>query len=128
MSETVNVEANAALVETRAMAVGSVMENARILDLPLNGRNVLDLTVLSGATNLTTAGALYTGSANPFNTESISIAGGAAVGVNFVLIGAAHGNPANNLEMPTPFPDALEEFDSRRAPCRRNPECIRQGR
>ena len=67
VSETVNVEANAALVETRAMAVGSVMKYARILDLPLNGRNVLDLTVLSGATNLTTAGALYTGSANPFN-------------------------------------------------------------
>ena len=110
VSETVNVEANAALVETRTMAVGAVMENARILDLPLNGRNVLDLMTLSGAANTGSAGALYTSSANPFNSESISVAGGTAVGVNFVLDGAPHGNPANNLEMPTPFPDALEEY------------------
>jgi hypothetical protein len=110
VSETVNVEASAALVETRSSAVGAVMENARILDLPLNGRNVLDLMTLSGAAVTGSAGALYTSSANPFNTESISIAGGTAVGVNFVLDGATHGNPANNLEMPTPFPDALEEF------------------
>ena len=110
VTETVNVEANAALVETRTTAIGSVMETARILDLPLNGRNVLDLTILSGAANVGNASALYVGSANPFNASSISIAGGTAVGVNFVLDGAAHSNPANNLEMPTPFPDALQEF------------------
>ena len=34
VTETVNVEANAALVETRTTAIGSVMENERILDLP----------------------------------------------------------------------------------------------
>ena len=71
---------------------------------------MLDLTILSGAANVGNASALYVGSANPFNTGSIFIAGGTAVGVNFVLDGAPHGNPANNLEMPTPFPDALEEF------------------
>src|SRR5688572_17699318 len=43
VSEQVEVQANAALVETRSAGVGQVIENARILDLPLNGRNVIDL-------------------------------------------------------------------------------------
>src|SRR5438309_7931707 len=43
VTEQVEVQANAALVETRTAGVGSVGENARILDLPLNGRQVADL-------------------------------------------------------------------------------------
>src|SRR5262249_44302069 len=49
VSDEVEVQANAALVETRSTAVGQVMENVRILELPLNGRQVTDLIVLSGA-------------------------------------------------------------------------------
>src|SRR4051812_8416409 len=51
VSEQVEVQANAALVETRSVGVGQVVENARILDLPLNGRNVIDLIGLAGGTN-----------------------------------------------------------------------------
>src|SRR5678816_4614885 len=49
VNEQVEVQANAALVETRSQGVGSVMENQRILELPLNGRQVTDLIELSGA-------------------------------------------------------------------------------
>src|SRR5437762_10273080 len=49
VSEQVEVQANAALVETRTQAVGQVVENQRILDLPLNGRDVQDLITLAGA-------------------------------------------------------------------------------
>src|SRR5437870_6406329 len=48
-TEEVNVQANATLVETRNSAVGQVIENVRILELPLNGRNVTDLITLAGA-------------------------------------------------------------------------------
>jgi hypothetical protein len=44
------VEVNAALVETRNQGVGQVIENSRILELPLNGRGVQDLISLSAAT------------------------------------------------------------------------------
>src|SRR2546428_9634117 len=47
VSEQVEVQANAAQVETRSAGVGTVIENQRILDLPLNGRNVTDLITLS---------------------------------------------------------------------------------
>src|SRR6266511_4102119 len=50
VSEQVEVQANAALVETRNVGVGQVVENARILDLPLNGRNVVDLIGLAAGT------------------------------------------------------------------------------
>src|SRR5207302_3889529 len=42
VTEQVEVQANATLVETRSSGVGQVVENARILELPLNGRNVVD--------------------------------------------------------------------------------------
>jgi len=48
VSEQVEVQANAAQVETRATGVGAVIENQRILELPLNGRQVTDLITLSG--------------------------------------------------------------------------------
>jgi hypothetical protein len=49
VTEQVEVQANAALVETRSLGVGQVIENQRILELPLNGRQVTDLIVLAGA-------------------------------------------------------------------------------
>jgi hypothetical protein len=47
VSEQITVQANAAMVETRSTSVGQVMENQRILELPLNGRQVTDLLLLS---------------------------------------------------------------------------------
>ncbi len=49
VSEQVEVQANAAMVETRNSGVGYVIENQRILELPLNGRGVTELITLSGA-------------------------------------------------------------------------------
>ena len=46
VSEQVEVQANAALVETRSLSVGQVMETARIMELPLNGRNAQELMLL----------------------------------------------------------------------------------
>src|SRR5437879_1769021 len=88
ISDEVEVQANAALVETRSTAVGQVMENARILELPLNGRQVTDLITLSGA-------AVQTGVANLGTWRDgvlISIAGGLSFGVRYSLDGANFSN------------------------------------
>src|SRR5689334_3602767 len=47
VSEQVEVQANAALVETSNVGIGQVIEQQRILELPLNGRQVTDLITLS---------------------------------------------------------------------------------
>src|SRR5437773_10472499 len=63
VSEQVEVQANAALVETRASGVGQVMEQQRILELPLNGRQLTDLITLTGAAVQTqsSSGRLFNG-------------------------------------------------------------------
>jgi hypothetical protein len=110
VTEQVEVQANAALVETRSTAVGQVIENERILELPLQGRQVTDLITLSGA-------AIETGKSSPegWNRGTtagtfISIAGGPNFGVMYSLDGAMHTNAYDGTAMPMPFPDALQEF------------------
>src|SRR5256884_1468486 len=108
VSEQVEVQANAALVETRSAGVGQVVENSRILELPLNGRQVIDLIPLAGAA---TPAVLNDGGArNPFATASFSVAGGQNQSVAFTLDGAFHNNPHDNGYVSMPFPDALQEF------------------
>ena len=41
---------------------------------------------------------------------AISVAGGQSFGVAYLLDGAMHNNPYDNLNLPLPFPDALQEF------------------
>ena len=109
VSEQVEVQANAALVETRNAGVGTVMENTSILELPLNGRNMIDLVSLSGATN---PALLLNGSGgrDPFSQGNVSVAGGLNGGLNYTLDGAYHINPFDGSYESMPFPDALQEF------------------
>lgn len=112
VSEQVSVEANAALVETQATGVGNVMENQRILDLPLNGRNPADLIQLTGAA--VAPGGFFNASSRSMQGEAggegYAVAGGQTTSVAYMLDGAIHNNPFDNLNLPLPFPDALQEF------------------
>jgi hypothetical protein len=106
VNEQVQVEANAVLVETQATGVGSVMENQRIVELPLNGRVATDLIQYTG-------GAIPQGVAGNGGypgTQQFVIAGGQAYGVAFWLDGSVYNNPWDLANLPLPFPDALQEF------------------
>ncbi len=107
VTETIEVQANAALVETRSVGVGQVMEARQILELPLNGRNVTELITLSGAAVAPPDGS---SSRSISGQQNIRVAGGISGSVNYSLDGALHRNPYDNLSMPLPFPDALQEF------------------
>jgi hypothetical protein len=106
LEETITVEAAAPLVDVRSAGISNVVENERIVELPLQGRQVTDLLVLSGA-------AVQTGPATnrvqPGGVK-IAVAGGLETGVAYVLDGATHNNPQENVNLPLPFPDALQEF------------------
>jgi hypothetical protein len=106
VSEQVSVEANAALVETQATGVGTVMENQRILELPLNGRVATDLITYTGA--VIPQG--VAGNGGFPGTQQFVIAGGQAYGVQFYLDGSVFNNPWDLANLPLPFPDALQEF------------------
>ena len=49
VADQIEVQADAALVETRSTGIGQVIDNMRVLEMPLNGRQVTELILLSGA-------------------------------------------------------------------------------
>lgn len=106
VTEQVQVEANAALVETQSTNLGTVIDNRRILELPLNGRNPAELIQLAGAS----VPAGTTGTAGMPGGLNISVGGGLLSGVNYSLDGALYNNPFDAVNLPFPFPDALQEF------------------
>ena len=55
VSEAVEVSAAAPLLTTEGATVGQVVENKRITELPLNGRNFLQLTALTPGVSNTSA-------------------------------------------------------------------------
>ena len=108
LSETVTVTAAAAMVETRSTGVGQVIDNQRVVEMPLNGRQATELIFLSGLATSAPAGDLNTN--KNFPTVTISVAGGQANGITYIMDGGTHNDPFNNLNLPTPMPDALQEF------------------
>src|SRR5437660_8348283 len=106
VAERVEVQADAALVETRATGIGQVIDNVRVVELPLNARNVQQLIVVSG--NAVGGGTFGTNRGYP--TDIISVAGGLNNGLTYLLDGASHNDPYTNFNFPLPFPDALQEF------------------
>ena len=111
VAETVTVQANASLVETKNLGVGQVMTNKQVMELPLNGRNTADLLALLPASVPTAAGNATSRSMQGSNGGiAYSLAGGLNFGVSYVLDGSTHNNPYDNLNFPLPFPDATGEF------------------
>ena len=106
LQESVTVQGAAPLVDVQSSGISDVVRNEEILALPLNGRNAVELVAIAGAavqvTNAPTR-------AVP-GGMGISVAGGQAYGVAYLLDGAMHNNPQDNLSLPFPFPDALQEF------------------
>jgi Carboxypeptidase regulatory-like domain/TonB dependent receptor len=112
VSESVEVVANAAMVETKDNALSEVIDQKRVVDLPLNGRNATQLILLTGAASSAPPGDL-TGSKNiqgSAGSLTFSVAGGQANGLNFLLDGGDNNDPFSNVNLPLPFPDALQEF------------------
>ena len=106
LEETVSVEAAAPIVDVRSAGISDVVEQERIVELPLQGREVTDLILLAGS-------AIQTGRPNNKGFQggvSISVAGGMLAGVVYTLDGAMHNDVQNDGGLPLPFPDALQEF------------------
>ncbi|HEX6880290.1 MAG TPA: carboxypeptidase regulatory-like domain-containing protein, partial [Terriglobales bacterium] len=100
--ETVEVSTDAVGVETVSSTVGESVSGRSIQDLPLNGRNTLDLALSQPGVTETNDD---TGAAGKF-----SIAGGRSDSVTFLLDGGVNNNLLNNGVVFNPNPDTVAEF------------------
>src|SRR5579884_877281 len=113
VSQEITVEADVPMVETHNAGVGQVVDQAKIVDLPLNGRNVTQLITLSGAATTATnptVGQNLVSNKNYPGATAVSIAGAQGGQTLFVLDGAIHMDPVSNVSLPMPMPDSLQEF------------------
>ncbi|HZR58391.1 MAG TPA: carboxypeptidase-like regulatory domain-containing protein, partial [Terriglobales bacterium] len=113
VTERVVVSSDAAMVQTDTASVSQVIDQARMVELPLNGRQATQLIMLSGAANdVGPANGMsdLTGSKNYFSADAISVAGGQANGTLYLLDGGENMDSLQNVNLPLPFPDALQEF------------------
>ena len=102
VTEVIEVEASAPLLQTSEAAAGTVIENRQIVDLPLNGRDYLQLAVISSGTVMSRG-------------QGVSIGGQRGTEVNFVIDGMDNNNQSiasqgRQKEAVKPSIDAIAEF------------------
>ena len=110
VSETVEVTASVQMVETKENGLAQVIDERRINDLPLNGRQATQLILLSGASVQPPGGNSMVGSKNYNSSTTISVGGGQINGTAYLLDGGDNTDTMTNVNLPFPFPDALQEF------------------
>ena len=109
VSESIEVTSDAALVDTRSSQTSASIDDRRLVDLPLNGRNVVRLAS-------TLPGVL--GVVAPDNSDITDARGGPRMNVNGArgnmnynkFNGTYFNNPSRNTGLNVPPPDAVQEF------------------
>src|SRR5919106_2441220 len=112
LSETTEVTGVAPLITTENATVGTVIENRRIVELPLNGRNFLSLVALSPNVSAEFAGAGQAGSRQGGSraNQQLSISGQRREFNYYTLDGTDNTDVNFNTYILLPSVDALEEF------------------
>ncbi len=108
-SQVVEVSAGAVTLETQTVNYKQVVDQERINELPLNGRQATQLVLVTGGA-VTAPGNDMVGSKNYASSTVIAVAGGQGNYNNYVLDGGYHTDNFTNVNLPFPFPDALREF------------------
>ena len=108
-TETVQVQSDASMVQTEDQSVSQVIDSQRVIDLPLNGRQATQLILLSGASAVAPPGD-NVGSKNYPSEVTLSVAGSQGTQTEYLMDGADNTDSFSNVNLPFPFPDALQEF------------------
>lgn len=115
LSETITVSAEATLVETSNATHGIVIDEQKVVDLPLNGRNFTQLgTLIPGV--VAPPGGLggQAGDATPGGfgnaTGGFNVNGMRNQSNNFLMDGATNNDTFNTGFVLRPPPDAIQEF------------------
>jgi hypothetical protein len=107
VSESVEVQANAVSLDTDSSAVSQLISQTQVEQLPLNGRNFLNLLFIGAGAVQTTGeqGQMRQGEGN-----AISINGGRPTSNNYTLDGLVNTDTALNTPAVILSQDAIQEF------------------
>jgi len=106
LTESIEVRGDAPLVQSVSSEVKTTIDSRAMSDLPLNGRNPLELVVLTPGADFT---ALGTSPGQQDNT-GVTVNGLRSTDNNFQLDGAGYNNPMYSSAPTLPNPDTLGEF------------------
>src|SRR5438093_11907721 len=112
VSETVEVAATAELLQSETATIGAVVENNIITDLPLNGRQYLNVVALAPNVNVLSpsAGQAASRQGGDRAAQSISTGGQRIMFNYFTLDGVNNTDPNFNTYVALPSIDAIQEF------------------
>lgn len=118
VSEVVQVTADAPLIETSTSAIGEVIQGRQIVELPLNGRNLLELATLTPGVTRGIADSDSSGAKGNAETFRGGNVGGAVLSVNglrpqannFLLDGIDNNESLVNTISIFPQAEAVQEF------------------
>lgn len=110
VTESLEVVGGASLVDTVSATVGKVVENRRISELPINGRNTFALVLLAPGVR-SNAGTTNNGFADRgINLSMVSINGGPNALNNYMIDGGGNNHPYFADIQVNPAVDAIQEF------------------
>src|ERR1017187_1538639 len=109
-SQTVTVTAASPLIQAENTSIGSVVDERQTTELPLNGRNPMNLTALVPSVIPQGQSTGNTNSANPFAWGNYQIGGGMANQSQTYIDGAPVNTTYANLTSLVPTQDSLGEF------------------
>lgn len=112
VSESVEVSAQAALLQAENASVGTVVDNKAVVELPLNGRSYLGLVALAANANTLSPSSGQAGSRQGGDraSQSISVAGQRIMFDYFTLDGVTNTDPNFLTYIVLPSIDAIQEF------------------
>lgn len=109
VTESVEVSAPVVTVNTQDASLRTVVDQRRVEDLPLNGRDPVQLMRLVAGVSLYNGSGLTSGTTYP-GVVSVSVNGNRGNSTNYILDGGQNNDHYSNAPNPMPNPDALQEF------------------
>lgn len=108
LAQTVTVEGTAPIVQAESSSMGEVVNNQEVTELPLNGRNLDQLALISGGVVPANQSNVEAGSAS--TVQTFSVAGGRSNTNAFLIDGVANTDDAIDNSALHPSLEMVQEF------------------